>query len=211
MTPSAELYRRFLPLLLPYRGRLLMTLAATLARPALNAAKVWLLKVVIDDVIRGHQPSLLLLVCAAYLGIALAKGLVSFGDDYLGGWVGANVVRDLRSALYDHLQGLSLRFYHGQRLGDLLSRLTGDIGATEELLVSGVIDSLAHVLTVLFFLAMLWYLDPSRALVALAVIPLLALATVSYARRTRSIQQAIREKGGCSPLWRRRGCRRSLW
>src|SRR5450756_2301745 len=180
VTPSAELYRRFLSLLLPYRGRLLMTLAATLARPALNAAKVWLLKVVIDDVIRGHQPSLLLLVCAAYLGIALAKGLVSFGDDYLGGWVGANVVRDLRSALYDHLQGLSLRFYHGQRLGDLLSRLTGDIGATEELLVSGVIDSLAHVLTVLSFLAMLWYLDPSLALVALAVIPLLALATVSY-------------------------------
>ena len=192
----AALYRRFIPLLLPYRGRLVMTLAATLARPALNAAKVWLLKVVIDDVIRGHQPSLLLLVCAAYLSIALAKGLVAFGDDYLGGWVGANVVRDLRGALYGHLQGLSLRFYHGHRLGDLLSRLTGDIGAIEELLVSGITDSLAHVLTILFFLAMLWYLDSSLALVALAVIPLLALATVSYARRTRSIQQAIREKGG---------------
>ncbi|MCL5107989.1 MAG: ABC transporter ATP-binding protein/permease [Chloroflexi bacterium] len=195
-TSSTALYRRFLPLLHPYRGRLLMTLAATLARPALNAAKVWLLKVLIDDVVRGHQPSLLPLVCAAYLGIALAKGLVAFGDDSLGGWVGANVVRDLRGALYDHLQGLSLRFYYGQRLGDLLSRLTGDIGAIEELLVSGVTDTLAHVLTILVFLAMLWYLDTSLALVALAVIPLLALATVSYARRTRSIQQAIREKGG---------------
>ncbi|MDA8216449.1 MAG: ABC transporter ATP-binding protein, partial [Dehalococcoidales bacterium] len=94
------------------------------------------------------------------------------------------------------LQGLSLRFYHDQRLGDLLSRLTGDIGVIEELLVSGITDGVAHGLTIMFFLAMLWYLDPTLALVALAAIPGLALATVDYARRNRSIQRAIREKGG---------------
>ena len=192
----ALLYRRFLPLLRPYRGRLLLALAATVARPVLNSAKVWLLKIVIDDVIRGHQTSLLLPVCAAYLGITLTKGLVVFCDDYLGGWVGANAVRDLRTALYDHLQGLSLRFYHGQRLGDLLSRLTADIGAIEELLVSGITDSFAHVLTIVFFLAILWYLDPTLSVVAVAVLPALAVASMGYARRTRSIQQAIREKGG---------------
>jgi len=83
--PSVALYRRFLPFLRPYRGRLAAALLATLARPALNAAKVWLLKVLIDTVVRGHQLALLPWVCAAYLGIALAKGAASFADDYLGG------------------------------------------------------------------------------------------------------------------------------
>jgi len=192
--PGVALYRRFLPFLRPYRGRLAAALLATLARPALNAAKVWLLKVVIDTVVRGHQLALLPWVCAAYLGIALAKGAASFADDYLGGWVGAHVTRDLRMALYDRFHGLSLRYYHGQRLGDLLTRLTSDISAIEDLLVSGVTDLVAHSLTILIFAGLLVYLDPALALAALALVPVLALASVSYARRTRSAQQALRER-----------------
>ncbi|MGH2459975.1 MAG: ABC transporter ATP-binding protein [Chloroflexota bacterium] len=187
------LYRRFLPFLQPYGGRLALAFVATLARPVLNTAKVWLLKVLIDQVVPRHQVDVLLWVCAAYLGITLAKGLTSYADDYLGGWVGAHVVRDLRLALYDHLQGLSLRFYHDQRLGDLLTRLTGDIGAIEDLLVSGLADVVAQALTVLLFVAMLFHLDPTLALVALLVTPALALASIDNARRSRSAQQARRE------------------
>ncbi len=195
-TPGVDiaLYRRFLPFLRPYRGRLFVALLATLARPALNAAKVWLLKVLIDDILRRHQLTLVPWVCAAYLGLALAKGGVSFADDYLGGWVGANVTRDLRVALYTRLQGLSLRYYHGQRLGDLLTRLTADIGAIEDLLVSGVADLAAHSLTALLFAGLLVYLDPALALAGLALVPALALASARYARRARAAQGAIRER-----------------
>lgn len=191
---DAALYRCFLPFLRPYRGRLALALLATLARPVLNTAKVWLLKVVIDDVLRHHHLALLPWVCAAYLGIALAKGVVSSADDYLGGWVGARVVCDLRQLLYDRLQGLSLRYFHGQRLGDLLTRLTSDIGAIEDLLVSGVADLAAHSLTILIFMAMLFYLDPALALAALALVPCLALASAGYARRTRTAQRTLRER-----------------
>lgn len=62
-------------------------------------------------------------MCAGYLAITLAKGAASFTHDYLGGWVGAHVVRDLRLSLYDRLQGLSLRYYHRQRLDDLLTSM----------------------------------------------------------------------------------------
>ena len=142
------LYRRLLPFLQPYRGWLAVMFAATLTRPALNTAKVWLLKVLIDDALRVRQPALVLLVCGGYLGITFVKGLASYLDDYLGGWIGARVVRDLRIHLYDQLHRLSLRFYHRQRLGDLLTRLTGDINAIEDLLVSGIADLLANSLTI---------------------------------------------------------------
>src|SRR3977135_1837220 len=100
------MFRRFLPLLRPYRGRLALAFAATLAQPAVSAVRIWLLKVLCARVGCAHQSGPLLAVCAGYLAIAVGKGLTSFADDYLGGWVGARVVHDLRTALYDHLQGL---------------------------------------------------------------------------------------------------------
>lgn len=189
-----ELYRRFLPFVRPYRGRLAVVLVATLVRPILNTVKVWLLKLVIDNVIRQGQMDVLTWVCAGYLGIAVGKGLASFVDDYLGGWVGTRLVRDLRSALYDSLQSLSLRFYHGQRLGDLLTRLTSDIGAIEDLLVSGIVDLLARTLTIVLFVGMLFYLNSSLALIAIITTPALAVVSVAYARRMRTAQSAIRER-----------------
>src|SRR3981081_1066436 len=154
------MYRRFLPLLRPYRGRLVLAFVATLAHPGLSAGRIWLLKVLIDSVVAPHQVDLLFGVCGGYLAVAVAKGLASFADDYLGGWVGARVVRDLRGQLYDHLQGLSLRFFHKQRLGDLLTRLTGDIAAIEDLLITGITDVAAQSLTIVVFVGMLFYLDP---------------------------------------------------
>src|SRR4030088_2582853 len=187
------MFRRFLPLLRPYRTRLALAFGATLAQPAFSAVRIWLLKVLIDGVVAARQTDVLVWVCAGYLAIAVGKGLTSFADDYLGGWVGARVVRDLRTHLYDHLQGLSLRFYHGQRLGDLLTRLTGDIAAIEDLLVTGMTDLVVQCLTIVVFLGMLFYLDASLALVSLAIVPLLAAVSVNYARRTRSARVDVRE------------------
>jgi ATP-binding cassette subfamily B protein len=188
------MYRRFLPLLRAYRGQLILAFAATLAQPLLSAVRIWLLKVLIDGVVLApHNTQLLLGVCGGYISIAVGKGVASFADDYLGGWVGARVVRDLRTQLYDHLQGLSLRFYHGQRLGDLLTRLTGDIAAIEDLLVTGITDVAAQSLTIVVFLGMLFYLDPSLALVSLTVLPALAATSINYAQRSRSAQVHVRD------------------
>jgi ATP-binding cassette subfamily B protein len=189
-----DLYRRFLPFVRPYRWQLIVVFLATLARPALSAAKVWLLKVVIDNVILGKQPDLLLWVCTGYIVITVARGLASYLDDFVGGRVGTRIVRDLRVTLYDHLQGLSLRFYHNQRLGDLLTRLTSDIGAIEEMLVSGIVDLLSRAFTIVLFVGILFYLNSSLALVSLVVIPALVLVSVIYARRSHVTQVAIRER-----------------
>lgn len=190
---SLALFHRFSPALRPYRGRLVLALGASTTRPLLGAARVWLLKVLIDGVLHGQQATLLPAVAAGFVVIALARGLLVFWDEGLSGWVGTHVVRDLRVQLYEQLHTRSLRFYHHQRLGDLLTRLSGDIGALEDLLVSGLADLVTHGLTVMLYLGLLFYLDARLALVAVGIIPLLIVVTREGARRGRSAQQQIRE------------------
>ena len=118
-------YRRLVPLLRPYRLPLAGAFVLAAGGPLLTAARIWLLKLLIDAVLPGTQAHLLIPVAAAFVGIALVRGVLTFGEERLTGAVGTAVVGDLRAHLYADLQGMSLRYFHGRRLGDLLTRLSG--------------------------------------------------------------------------------------
>ena len=97
---------RFLRLFLPYRGRLVLTFLATLVRPLLNAGKIYLLKLIIDNLAQHPNGQIILVICGSYLVIALAKGIAQYGDEYLGAFVGGRVIIDLRQRVFDVLKGL---------------------------------------------------------------------------------------------------------
>lgn len=195
---DTALYRRFLPMLRPYRRRLAGALAAAAAGPLLAAARIWLLKVLIDTVIRGHRPGLVPAVAGAFVAIALARGLATYADEMGAGRVGTEVVRDVRVEVFSHLQGLSLRFYHAQALGDLLTRITGDVGAIGDLLVTGLSALVTYITTIVVFLALLVLLDPSLVGVALGILPALGLTTWVESRLGRRAQRA--QRGAASNL-----------
>lgn len=180
-------------MLAPYRLRLIGGLVASACGPLLIAARIWLLKVLIDSVLRHHRASLVLPVSAAFIGIAIARGLFTFWGQGASGAVACQVVRDLRIGVFSHLQALSLRYFHGQRLGDLLTRLSGDIEAIQTLLVSGLSAVVTHAITIVVFFSLLVVLDPALVLVALCVLPVLAITTAVEARLGRRAQEEIRE------------------
>src|ERR1700694_5578036 len=97
---SMRIWLRFLSLLKPYRGRLFVTFLATLVRPLLNAAKIYLLKLIVDNLAQSPTSQLALIICGAYLLIALVKGVANFVDQYYGAFVGGRMVIDLRQRLY---------------------------------------------------------------------------------------------------------------
>ena len=130
-------------------------------------------------------------VGALFVAITIAGGVVGFADDVLSTWVSERFLLDLRTRFYAHLQTLPLDFFEGRRLGDVLSRLTGDIQAIESFVLSGVADALSYALRVLFFAGALFYLQWDLALVALVVGPVFYVA----ARRTAALlKRASREK-----------------
>ena len=189
-----RLWWRFLSLLKPYRGRLLVTFLATLIRPLLNAAKIYLLKLIIDNLAQSPTSRLALMICGAYLVIALVKGVANFVDQYYGAFVGGRMVIDLRQLLYDRFLRLSLRYHGEHRVGESISRLMSDVGAVEDLLVSGLTDGLTQALTVLVFAGMLFYLDPHLALIALLILPVLFASLVVYARKSRTASREVRQR-----------------
>jgi len=188
------LLRRFLPLLRPYRGRVALALLFVLWRPVLNTAKVWLLKIVIDDVVRGQRLGLLPLICAAYLAIAALKGFLVYAGGLLTAWLGGRVTTALRQRLYDHLQALPLAVAGQWRPGDLLTRLTADTAAMEGLLTTTLSEGLGAAVTIVIFGGVLLALDPRLGGLALLVVPVLAVAIGRYTGRSRETARTVRRE-----------------
>ena len=191
-TADLAVYRRFIPLLKPHWVRQTLALAASACTPLLFAARIWLLKILIDTVFGAHQPRLLPVVAGGFIAVAVLRSLITYLDVKVSGAVGIQVVRDLRVQMYTNLQAYSLRYFHSQRLGDLLTRLSSDIAAIETLLVSGLSTLVANVVTIVLFTGLLLVLSPQLVLVAAAVLPVLAVTTIIVARLGRRAQRHIR-------------------
>jgi ATP-binding cassette subfamily B protein len=117
--------------------------------------------------------------------------VVSFAEDYLVGWVGARFLLDVRARVFGHLHTLSLDEFDRRSVGDLISRLTGDVAAIETVALSGVADAISYILRIAFFTGALFYLQWDLAIVSLLVAPLFFVAARRF---TRLIKAASREK-----------------
>jgi ABC-type multidrug transport system fused ATPase/permease subunit len=189
--PIRDIFRRFWPYARPYRKWLLVSLLLIAVVPAIETATIWMFKLVVDEVLVPRDFGAFVPIALAYVGLTLLDGVASFFDEYLSEWVAGRFLLDLRTRFFEHLQGLSLDFFDRRRLGDVLSRLTGDISSIENFVLSGVADAISYVLRILFFVGALFYLQWDLALVSLVVAPLFWAAGRRF---TRLIKHASREK-----------------
>ncbi|HKP19553.1 MAG TPA: ABC transporter ATP-binding protein [Gaiellaceae bacterium] len=183
--------RRFWPYARGFRRWLLLTFVFIVLGPLIDTASIWMFKLVVDKVLVPHDFGPFLWIALAYVGLTLAGGIVGFADSYLMAWVGGRFLVELRTSFFRHLQALSLDFFERRRLGDMLSRLTGDIASIESFVLSGVADAITYVLRIALFAGVLFYLQWDLALVSLVVTPLFWLVAQRFARL---IKQASREK-----------------
>ena len=116
--PVRDIFRRFWPFARPLRRWLFVALLLTATGPALEAATIWLFKVLIDQVLVPRDFGPFGWLAAAYLGMTLARGALSFADDLLSAWLGERFVLGLRVAFFSHLQRLSLDFFDRRQMGD---------------------------------------------------------------------------------------------
>ncbi|WBO67449.1 ABC transporter ATP-binding protein [Streptomyces camelliae] len=194
--PPREVFRRFWPYTRGGRRWLVPLVVLGAAGPAVEAAELWLFKSVVDEVLVPRQLGPFLWIAPAYLGLVVCSGVLGFADDMTSAWVGERFLLALRSDVFRHVQGLSLGFFERRRLGDVLSRVTGDVDAVETFLLSGVADVLYYVIQLGVFLGLLFYLRWDLTLLALVIVPLFWGAARHFSRRIKEASRERRRRSG---------------
>jgi len=185
------LFRRFWPFARPMRAALAVGLVLLLAVPAVEAAQVWLFKVLVDEALVPADLGPLGWIALLYLALFVVGALVSFGDEYLGAWIGERFILAVRRRVYGHLLRQSPDVLDRRRLGDVLTRVTGDVQTIESFLLAGLGEGISAVARIVLFAGALFYLQWDLALVSLVVAPLFWL---SARRFSGAIRDAAREK-----------------
>jgi subfamily B ATP-binding cassette protein MsbA len=196
MMQLREIFRRFWSYARPYRRWLPLILLFAILGSAIDAATIWMYKILVDEVLIPQNFGLLVWVVLAYLGLTLAGGVASFCEEYLSDWVGGRFIVSLRTDLFRHLQGLSLSFFDKRSLGDIIARLSNDIEEIEELMVSEMASTLTNLFQLVFFVGALFYLEWRLALVSLFVVPLFLIVARYFSRKIRGATREERRRSG---------------
>ncbi|MGH3852094.1 MAG: ABC transporter ATP-binding protein [Pseudonocardiaceae bacterium] len=191
-----EVFRRFWPDARPFWRWMWLSLVLVIVTPAADAAAILLFQRLVDRVLLPRDFVAFWPVAAAFVGITLLVGVLGFVGRYLGAWIGENFLHRMRTRVFAHLHTLSVSFFDRRRLGDILSRLTGDVAAIEGVVLSGVIGIIANLLKILVFAGVLFYLDWRLALASLIAVPVFAAAARVFSRRIKIVSREVRRRAG---------------
>lgn len=144
------------------------------------------------------------------VGLFFVAALVNWGatyvQTYLVNWVGQRALQDLRTRIFEHLQRLSIGFYSRNKAGVLISRLTNDVQALDQLVTDGVVTLFSSTLTLVGTAVILLYLDAGLALVTFLVFPLLLAGSVAFGSPPPARTDSRERRSRSSPRTSRRRC-----
>jgi ATP-binding cassette subfamily B multidrug efflux pump len=189
---DARLMRRLLAYLRPYWRQVLLAFVAIIAGSAGQLAQPYIIKLAIDQHIAVGRLEGLDTLAMVFLGIVV----VGFAFEYLQTWTlqmaGQRIMFDLRMAIYGHLQRLDVQYYDRNPVGRLMTRVTSDVDAINDLFTSGVVTVFGDIFSLVGIMAIMIAMNWRLALVAFSVLPLIVLVTQWFRRNVRQSYRIVR-------------------
>ncbi|MET0220752.1 MAG: ABC transporter ATP-binding protein [Tardiphaga sp.] len=203
--------RLVLDLLKPYRGWLAIVFVAMLVEIAASLAAPWPLKLVLDDALGNHHLPDWLAWAHDYgigrhtLGVALFAGIATlliavlgaiatYVDNTYSTLVGQWVANDLRIRIYAHLHRLSLRYYDQAKTGALMSTITSDVTTLQNFASSSTLDILLDLITIVFMVGLMFWLDWDFTLIALGITPFLLVFVFHFKKALKEVTRTVRQR-----------------
>ncbi len=199
-------------LIKPYRGTLIIVLAAMLVETVMSLATPWPLKIILDNVIgshrlspwlhrllgplleSGHKLHVAAIAALAFVLIAVLSAFASYIDNYYTESVGQWVAHDLRMRTYHHLQRLSLGYYNTHQIGTILSTMTSDIQTIQGFASSSTLGILVDLLTIICMLGLMFWLNWDFTLIAVAVTPFLLFFVSKFKKAVKKATHEVRRE-----------------
>ena len=189
---DSRLMRRLLGYLRPHRQGVAVALVAIVGHSMMQLAQPYLTKVAIDQHILTGNLNGLDRIALVFLVILLTSFVLEYVETYTMQMMGQRIMYDLRMQIYRHLQRLDVRFYDRNPVGRLMTRVTTDVDALNDLFASGVISVFRDLFTLLGIMAILLFMDWRLALIAFSVLPLIVVVTHWFRTHARESYRRVR-------------------
>jgi ATP-binding cassette subfamily B protein len=191
---DARLMRRLLGYVRPYRRTVVLAVVLLLLTSAMSLVGPYLVRVAIDLHITPGRLDGLGVVILAYVSALVAAFVFRYANTYVMQWVGQRAMYDLRMELFTHLQRLAVRFYTQTPVGRLITRITNDIDALNEMITQGVVAVFGDLLMLIGILVIMLLMEWRLALVTFTVFPLILYVTAIFRVKARDTYRAVRTR-----------------
>jgi len=196
---DSRLMKRLLAYLRPYRAQVLLALVAIILKAGVDVLGPYLTKVAIDKYLANRtEPHSLLdrflssqpmtgiaQIAMLYLGLLLLSFVFEFTQTYVMQWVGQKVMFDLRAQIFRHLQQLHIAFYDRNPVGRLVTRVTSDVDALNEMFTAGVVSIFEDIFVLIGIIAIMLNMNWRLALITFAVLPIIFYGTSLFRKAVR--------------------------
>ena len=186
-------HKRLLSLIKENKLRLFLAMVCMLVIAVASSATAFLVKPVLDDIFFKKDITMLKIIPVVVVLIYFLRGLGMYGQDYLMNYVGENIIKDLRNDLYNRIQDLPIAFFHREKTGVLMSRITNDVNIIKTMVSTAVTGSLKDSFTIVGLTFVIFYRDWKMALFAFIVLPIAFFPIVEFGRRVRRISTGWQE------------------
>lgn len=180
-----KVLRRIMKFVTPYKGRfyglIFLTISIGLLAPLRPVLIQWTLD---NDVAVGDYNGMLWMM-VLLVGLLIIQSLAQYVHTYMSGWMGQQVIRDIRTRLYQHLISLRLRFFDKTPIGRLVTRTISDVETLADVFSEGLAAMVSDLLQLIFILAFMFYQDWRLALLSLATLPLLLISTYIFKEKIK--------------------------
>ena len=178
----------------PYKVRLSTAIAASMV-----ASLIWLavplgIRELLDAVFDEGNSGLLNILTIGLSVLIIIQALLGFAGSYILDWVGERIVTDLRIQLYNHLHRLGLRFYSGQRLGEITSRLTNDVSSLRSAATGTLSEALTQTISLVGSVGLMVILNWRLSLIIFATVPIISIATRYFGGKIRQLSRDVQDR-----------------
>lgn len=187
-----DILSRVLKYVRPYKGRFVFTFALTIAIAAVSPLRPVLIQYTFDHYIVKPNPDGLLMMTLVIIGVLLLEGVLYYFYTYSANWLGQTVIKDLRMEIYEHINGLKLRFFDKTAIGTLVTRVVSDIETIADIFSNGILVIFGDILKLITVIAVMFWVDWQLTLISLSTIPVLLIATYIFKNGIRSSFQDVR-------------------
>ena len=176
---------RLMQFVSPYRGRFVAVVVLTIVLGVLTPTRPYMVQYTLDNHVAQGDYTGMVRMMIALLAILVVHSIAQYAHTYLSGWLGQQVIRDIRARLYEHIVSLRLRFFDKTPIGRLVTRTISDVETLADVFSEGLAAMVGDLLQIIFILAFMFYQDWRLALLSLSTIPLLLVSTYVFKEKIK--------------------------